>query len=87
VLLVDVPHVSEVSNASAGAGVMVLAQTLPVGSHPITLLHVVDSEAQEVLLVSATQSVLQELIVAVVHSSEFGSTLLGSLESVKSASS
>jgi hypothetical protein len=71
--------------ATAGAGVTVLAQSLPVVSQPMTSRHVVVSEAQEVVGL-ATQSVRHELKVLVVHSSLSGSTLLGSLESVKSVS-
>lgn len=78
-----VAHVSEMPSATARAGVTVLAQLLPVVSQPITSRHVVVSEAQDVVGL-ATQRVRQELKVLVVHSSELGSTLLGSLESVKS---
>jgi hypothetical protein len=78
-----VAHVSDMPSATAGAGVTVLAQLLPVVSQPITSRQVVVSETQDVVGL-ATQRVRQELKVLVVHSSELGSTLLGSLESVKS---
>lgn len=83
--LTPVDHVSCVNNAAAGAGVIVLAHTVPVVSQPTTSLQVVDEEAQDVAE-SATQVVRQELKVLVLHSSEeLELTLLGSLLSVKSA--
>jgi hypothetical protein len=75
---------SETPIITAGAGVMVLAQLVPDVSHPITSLQVVDDDVQ-LVVGPARQSVRQELKVLVVHSSELGSTLLGSLESVKPA--
>lgn len=78
--LVPVAHVSDVPSAAAGAGVIVLAQTVPVGWQPITSLQVVDEEAQDAVD-AATQSVRQELKVVVVHDCELGFTISGSLES------
>lgn len=57
-----------------------LAQTVLVGWQPILSLQVVDDETQDAVE-AATQSVLQELKVPVVHDCELGSTLLGLLES------
>jgi hypothetical protein len=76
-------HESDVPSAAAGAGVIVLAQVAPVGWQPITLLQVVDEEAQDAVE-AATHSVLQELTVVVVHDCELGFGPLGSLESTAS---
>ena len=73
-----VAHTSKMPAVTAGAGVMVLAMSVPVVSQPTTLLQVV------VVVAPTIVSVLQELNVLVVHSSLLGLLLLGSLESVKS---